>query len=145
MHTQIVQIFDVYEYQKTVYIVMEHHADNGGPIWWKNSAHKRYREPTAAQIVWQILHIVKYMHDHQIVHGECKSNESKMTRTGHPCIRTWLEHGTLSRIKLFFASLSVSLSLFLSDTLTHQPIFPSDPSPSGATDRNDSTTRNHGL
>ena len=60
-----------------VVMVMEHHQDNGGPIWWKNAAHKHYCEDEAAQMVLQVLHIVKYMHDHKFVHGDCECRNKR--------------------------------------------------------------------
>lgn len=66
------QTFDVYENDSALMLVMEHCEISSGPIWWKNMAEGQYSEEEAARLIHKILSIIRYMHDHQVVHGDCK-------------------------------------------------------------------------
>jgi serine/threonine protein kinase len=65
-HPNIVKAHEVYSYKKQIYIILE--LCDGGDLYTKLP----YTEKQGAKIVGKLLSAIKYMHDHGIVHRDCK-------------------------------------------------------------------------
>uniref|UniRef100_A0A6G1S8T5 Calcium/calmodulin-dependent protein kinase type 1 n=1 Tax=Aceria tosichella TaxID=561515 RepID=A0A6G1S8T5_9ACAR len=69
-HKNIVQLFDVYEDQDRVYLIME--LINGGELFDRIVEKGSYTEKDAAELIKQILEAVDYMHSQGVVHRDLK-------------------------------------------------------------------------
>jgi serine/threonine protein kinase len=68
-HPNIVRLHEVYHHQKQIYMILE--LCDGGDLYTKLP----YSEKDAAYITGKLLSAIKYMHDHGIVHRDCKSTK----------------------------------------------------------------------
>mmetsp|Transcript_56615 Transcript_56615/g.143328 ORF Transcript_56615/g.143328 Transcript_56615/m.143328 type:complete len:548 (-) Transcript_56615:120-1763(-) len=69
-HPHITRLFDVYESDDTLTLVME--CMEGGELFDRVTKIKRFSEKDAADAVWQMLLAVNYIHTHGIVHRDLK-------------------------------------------------------------------------
>lgn len=69
-HPNIVKVFEFFENDDYLYIVME--LLNDGELFDKIHRAKRFSEKKAAEYMYQILAGVHYLHKHQIVHRDLK-------------------------------------------------------------------------
>lgn len=65
-HPNIVKAHEVYNHKKQIYIILE--LCDGGDLYTRLP----YSEMEAAYISGKLLSAIKYMHDHGIVHRDCK-------------------------------------------------------------------------
>ena len=63
-HPNIINVYEEYEYAKSPYIVMDHCT--GGSIFQR----RKYTEKKAAEVIGQLLSVVRYIHDRGVVHGQ---------------------------------------------------------------------------
>ena len=79
-HPHIIQIHDVYDTDKYLYLVLE--LVTGGDLFdaiiQQNG--KGFPEPRSAHIFQQVLDATSYLHDHNIVHRDLKPENSRPTR-----------------------------------------------------------------
>ena len=66
-HPNIIKVFEAYDHAKSLYIVSEY--PTGGSIVRKND---RTSEHQSAKVVEQLLSAVRYMHDHNVIHGDLR-------------------------------------------------------------------------
>jgi len=69
-HPHIVKVFEFFENESNLFIVME--LLNGGELFDKINQAKSFSEKKAARYFHQILSAVQYLHSHQIVHRDLK-------------------------------------------------------------------------
>lgn len=69
-HPHITRLFDVYENEDFLHLVME--CCEGGELFDRVIELKRFSERDAADAVWQMLLAVNYIHSHGIVHRDLK-------------------------------------------------------------------------
>lgn len=69
-HPQITRLFDVYESDEYMFLVME--CMEGGELFDRITALKRFTEKDAADAVLQMLLAVNYIHSHGVVHRDIK-------------------------------------------------------------------------
>jgi len=69
-HPHITRLFDVYESEGFLYMVME--CMEGGELFSRVSNLKRFSELDAADAIWQMLLSLNYIHHHGIVHRDLK-------------------------------------------------------------------------
>ncbi|CAG9326639.1 unnamed protein product [Blepharisma stoltei] len=69
-HPNIVRLYEFFEDQKRIYIVMEHCA--GGELFDEIIKRKNFQEVHAAQIMYQLFSAVAYLHSHHVIHRDLK-------------------------------------------------------------------------
>lgn len=69
-HPHVTRLFDVYEEEDALYLVME--CMEGGELFDRIQEVKRFSERDAARAVWQMLLAINYVHSHGIVHRDLK-------------------------------------------------------------------------
>lgn len=69
-HPHVVRLVDVYEAPETLFLVME--CMEGGELFKRVQAKRRFSEKDAADATWQMLLAVQYLHKHAIVHRDLK-------------------------------------------------------------------------
>eukprot|EP00418_Pyrodinium_bahamense_P098930 CAMPEP_0179039564 /NCGR_PEP_ID=MMETSP0796-20121207/15205_1 /TAXON_ID=73915 /ORGANISM="Pyrodinium bahamense, Strain pbaha01" /LENGTH=549 /DNA_ID=CAMNT_0020735899 /DNA_START=38 /DNA_END=1687 /DNA_ORIENTATION=+ len=69
-HPHITRLYDVYESNENLYLVME--CMEGGELFDRVTELKRFSERDAADAVWQMLLALNYIHSHGIVHRDLK-------------------------------------------------------------------------
>jgi len=69
-HPHITRLYDVYESDDVLYMVME--CCEGGELFDRISEKKRFSERDAADAMWQMLLAINYIHTHGIVHRDLK-------------------------------------------------------------------------
>mmetsp|Transcript_111660 Transcript_111660/g.346472 ORF Transcript_111660/g.346472 Transcript_111660/m.346472 type:complete len:530 (-) Transcript_111660:203-1792(-) len=69
-HPHVARLFDVYESQEFLHLVME--CMEGGELYERIVELKTFSERDAADTVWQMLLAVNYLHSHGIVHRDLK-------------------------------------------------------------------------
>jgi len=69
-HPNIVQIYEIYETEKHLYLVME--KMNGGELYEQIIERKKYGEKHAARILKQIIVAIIYLHSKEVVHRDLK-------------------------------------------------------------------------
>merc|ERR1719188_242868 len=69
-HPHVTRLFDVYESDQFLYLVME--CMEGGELFDRVKEKKRFLECDAASAVRQMLLAVNYLHSHGIVHRDLK-------------------------------------------------------------------------
>mmetsp|Transcript_16244 Transcript_16244/g.37306 ORF Transcript_16244/g.37306 Transcript_16244/m.37306 type:complete len:578 (+) Transcript_16244:105-1838(+) len=67
-HSGVVHIYDVFEYEQNLYLILE--KCDGEPIW--SPHHNHYNEGEVARLIFKLLSIIRYMHDHGVVHGDLR-------------------------------------------------------------------------
>ena len=65
-HPNIVKAHEVYRYKREIYIILE--LCSGGDLY----TGLPYSEKESAYISGKLLSAIKYMHDHGIVHRDCR-------------------------------------------------------------------------
>lgn len=78
-HPFIVHMKDIFESQKTLYIVMP--LFQGGDLFYRIVKRKRFPEATARIVMWKLLSAVRYLHDRGVVHRDLKPENVLMN---HP-------------------------------------------------------------
>lgn len=69
-HPHITRLYDVYESDENLYLVME--CMEGGELFDRVTELKRFSERDAADAIWQMLLALNYIHSHGIVHRDLK-------------------------------------------------------------------------
>ncbi|CAG9333285.1 unnamed protein product [Blepharisma stoltei] len=69
-HPNIVKLYEVYEDDKYIYMVMEHCA--GGELFEQLTERQRYNEAEASKIIYCIMSAVSHLHSLQIFHRDLK-------------------------------------------------------------------------
>eukprot|EP00429_Kryptoperidinium_foliaceum_P015693 CAMPEP_0176037684 /NCGR_PEP_ID=MMETSP0120_2-20121206/18670_1 /TAXON_ID=160619 /ORGANISM="Kryptoperidinium foliaceum, Strain CCMP 1326" /LENGTH=613 /DNA_ID=CAMNT_0017371073 /DNA_START=121 /DNA_END=1960 /DNA_ORIENTATION=+ len=69
-HPHITRLYDVYESDDVLYLVME--CCEGGELFDRVTELKRFSERDAADAMWQMLLAINYLHTHGIVHRDLK-------------------------------------------------------------------------
>jgi calcium-dependent protein kinase len=69
-HPHITRLYDVYDAQDYLFLVME--CMDGGELFDRVMELKRFSERDAADAVWQMLLALMYLHSHGIVHRDLK-------------------------------------------------------------------------
>jgi calcium-dependent protein kinase len=69
-HPHVTRLFDVYESNDTLHLVME--CMDGGELFDRVTELKQFSERDAADSVWQMLLALNYIHSHGIVHRDLK-------------------------------------------------------------------------
>jgi len=69
-HPNIVKLIDVYEEEQAVHLVME--LCQGGELYDRLAAKKRYSEGDATRVTVQMLEAISYCHYHRICHRDLK-------------------------------------------------------------------------
>eukprot|EP00401_Gymnodinium_catenatum_P016476 CAMPEP_0117568748 /NCGR_PEP_ID=MMETSP0784-20121206/58302_1 /TAXON_ID=39447 /ORGANISM="" /LENGTH=516 /DNA_ID=CAMNT_0005366699 /DNA_START=88 /DNA_END=1638 /DNA_ORIENTATION=- len=69
-HPHIARLDRVYETERELHLVMEHLS--GGELYDRIVESGRFTESRAANIIWQVLLAVAYMHGHGVVHRDLK-------------------------------------------------------------------------
>lgn len=69
-HPNVVKLYETYEYNNTIYMVMEH--CRGGELYSRLVDLERYQEDHARKIVSQILGAISYCHSKGIAHRDVK-------------------------------------------------------------------------
>ncbi|KAJ3411456.1 hypothetical protein HDV05_002191 [Chytridiales sp. JEL 0842] len=69
-HENLIQMFDFFETKDTYYMVFE--LATGGELFDRIAAKGRFTERDAADILYQILNGISYLHSHGIVHRDLK-------------------------------------------------------------------------
>jgi calcium-dependent protein kinase len=69
-HPHVARLTDVFETETKLTLVME--CIEGGEVFKRVQAKKRFSEPDAATAVWQMLLAVNYIHSHGIAHRDIK-------------------------------------------------------------------------
>lgn len=110
-HPHITRLFDVYETDDTLHLVME--CMEGGELFDRVTELKRFTERDAADAMWQMLLAINYIHTHGIAHRDLKlenflydvkgSNHLKLIDFGFskmwdPNIKMHVSCGTLSYV-----------------------------------------------
>jgi serine/threonine protein kinase len=72
-HPNIVKAHEVFSHKKQIYIILE--LCDGGDLYNRLP----YTEKEGAGIVGKLLSAIKYMHDHGIVHRDCKYQRGPST------------------------------------------------------------------
>lgn len=69
-HPNVCRLYDVYESSDYLHLVME--QLDGGELFDKVKEKKAFSEHEAAEVAWQVLLALNYLHSHGIVHGDVK-------------------------------------------------------------------------
>ncbi|CAG9315137.1 unnamed protein product [Blepharisma stoltei] len=69
-HPNIVRLYEFFEDTKRLYIVMEYCS--GGELFDEIIKRKNFQEIHAAQIMYQLLSAVAYLHNHSVIHRDLK-------------------------------------------------------------------------
>jgi calcium-dependent protein kinase len=69
-HPHLARLLDVYESEQHLDLVMEHLE--GGELFDRVKNKKRFSERDTAEVTWQMLLALNYMHELEIVHGDIK-------------------------------------------------------------------------
>lgn len=69
-HPNIIRLYQVMETEKMIYLVTEYAP--GGEIFDHLVKNGRMLEPEARRVFRQIVHAVKYLHQHGVVHRDLK-------------------------------------------------------------------------
>lgn len=69
-HPNVCRLYDVYESSDYLHLVME--QLDGGELFDRIKAQKVFSEHEAAEVAWQVLLALNYLHSHGIVHGDVK-------------------------------------------------------------------------
>ncbi|CAK0809464.1 unnamed protein product [Prorocentrum cordatum] len=69
-HPNVVRLYDVYESYDSLHLVME--QLDGGELFHRVKAQEAVSEREAAEVAWQVLLALNYIHSHGIVHGDVK-------------------------------------------------------------------------
>merc|ERR1712232_869677 len=69
-HPHITRLYDVYESDKYLHLVME--CMEGGELFERVTELRRFPERDAADAIWQMLLALNYIHNHGTVHRDIK-------------------------------------------------------------------------
>lgn len=69
-HSGVIQLFDLYEDAETVYLILE--LVTGGELFDKIVTTDVYSEKMAANYIRQVVEVVAFLHEHQLVHRDLK-------------------------------------------------------------------------
>jgi len=69
-HPHVTRLFDVYETGENLYLVME--CMEGGELFDRVNELKQFSEKDAADVTWQMLLAINYIHSHGMVHRDLK-------------------------------------------------------------------------
>jgi calcium-dependent protein kinase len=69
-HPNVVRLYDVYESNESLHFVME--RLDGGELFDRVKQQRFFPEAEAAEVAWQMLLALNYIHSHGIVHGDIK-------------------------------------------------------------------------
>jgi len=84
-HKNIIQLYDVYEEDENIYIVVE--IVTGGELFDHIISRGTYSERDAANIIRQVLEAVEFMHKSKIAHRDLKPENILVTGTNNDIVK----------------------------------------------------------
>ncbi len=76
-HPRVATLFEVYEGEQHVYLVMEYLK--GGELFDKIQSKGSYSEGDAARVMMRLLEIVSYLHQKRVIHRDLKPENIILT------------------------------------------------------------------